>query len=261
MRDNSARVVVMDWSRIDLPTLAPRYDAALQAALVYIFQNFEPFGVIVSGSIVRGNPDPSSDLDIVVLHEQSWRRRIQKWFEGVPAEIFVNSPAWIKNNLAQETSDGRPVMAHMLTTGAVVFSSSARTMELIELAQFSLAKGPNFSDSALERQRYGAACLFEDALEVAERDPSTSALILGRAAEAAVSYWFASRQRFSVRSKEQMQVIRAEDRHIAELIDGALLSPGIAERVSAARELVQGVIGHTGFFEWDSGPSEMNGSE
>lgn len=251
----------MDWSHIDLPTLAPRYDAALRAALEYIFQNFEPFGVIVSGSIVRGNPDPSSDLDIVVFHEQTWRRRVQKWFEGVPAEIFVNSRAWIEDNLAQETADGRPVMAHMLTTGAVVFSSSPKTAELIELAQTSLAKGPNFSDSALERQRYGAACLFEDALEIAERDGSTAALILGRAVEAAVSYWFTSRQRFSVRSKEQLHVIRAEDGLAAELIDGALLAPSMGKRAAAARELAQRVIGHTGFFEWDSGPSEMNGSE
>lgn len=184
-----------------------------------------------------------------------------KWFEGVPAEIFINSPAWIESNLAEETEKGRPVMAHMLTTGAVVFSSSFQTGELIELARAVMTKGANFSDSALERQRYSAACLFEDALEIADRDEPTAALILGRAVDSAVQHWFGSRRRFSVRSKEQLHVIRAEDGHTAQLIDEALLAPIMARRVAAARELAQTVIGHTRFFEWDSGPSEISRSE
>lgn len=42
----------MNWSDIHLPTLSPRYDAALRAALDYIVERFESFGVIVSGFIV-----------------------------------------------------------------------------------------------------------------------------------------------------------------------------------------------------------------
>lgn len=64
---------------------------------------------------------------------------------------------WIESNLAEETEEGWPVMAHMLTTGAVVFSSSCQTGELIELARAVMTKGANFSDSASERQRYSAA--------------------------------------------------------------------------------------------------------
>jgi hypothetical protein len=239
-----------------IPSLSPCYDAALRAALDYILDNFEPFAVIVSGSIVRGNPDPSSDFDILVLHDHSWRRRVQKRFEGVPAEIFINSQAWIESYLARESAEGRPVMAHMLTTGVVVFSSSPKTSEIIDLVRASLKRGTSFSEAALERQRYAAACLFEDVVDVADRDEATATLILGRAIDATVRYWFASRQLFSVRSKERLLVIRQEDPKTERLIEQALLAPSMALRAAAARDLAQSVIGNTGFFEWDSGPSE-----
>ena len=246
----------MDRQPVTLPELSPRYDVALRAAMVYIFSNFEPFAVIVSGSIVRGNPDASSDFDILVLHEHTWRRRVQKWFEGVPAEIFINSPAWVEGYLTQEAAEGRPIFAHMLATGVVVFSTSPKTEQLIGRSRASLEKGASFSEAALEQQRYAAACLFEDAMDVAGRDDVTAALILGRAVDAAVKYWFAARQRFSVRSKEQLLVIRTEDPEAGRLIEQMLLASNMELRVAAARELAQSVLGHTGFFEWDSGPGE-----
>jgi hypothetical protein len=202
---------------------------------------------------VRGNPDPASDFDI---HRHSWRRRVQKWFDGVPTEIFINSPEWIGTYLKQESADGGPVMAHMLATGAVVYSSSPETHWLIERAQESLEQGARFSEAALERQRYGAACLYEDAFEVADRDATSAMRILGRAVEATVRYWFACRRRYSVRSKEHFEQLRSEDPVTGDLIERVLLAPVFVDRTAAARDLAQRGIGHTGFFEWDSGPDE-----
>ena len=246
----------MEWSRVVLPSLPLRYSLALRAALDYVFSEFQPFAVVVSGSIVRGNPDPASDFDIVVVHRHPWRRRVQKWFGGVPTEIFINSPEWIQSYLKQESADGRPIMAHMLTTGALVYSSSPEIGSLIELARENLQRGARFSEAALEQQRYGAACLYEDAFEVADRDATSAMLILGRAVEATVRYWFACRQRYSVRSKEQFQQIKSEDPITGDLIESILLAPVFVNRIAAARDLAQRVVGHTGFFEWDSGPDE-----
>src|ERR1700733_3045561 len=70
---------LMKHRELTLPELPGRYTPALRAALDYIFDNFRPFAIVVSGSIVRGNPDSSSDFDIVVLHDEAWRQRVQKW--------------------------------------------------------------------------------------------------------------------------------------------------------------------------------------
>jgi hypothetical protein len=79
-------------------------------------------------------------------------------------------------------------------------------------------------------------------------------LILARAVEATVRYWFASRQRFSVRPKEQFQQINLDDPPTGKLIEQTLLAAVTVDRIAAAHDLAQRVIGHTGFFEWDSGP-------
>ena len=47
--------------------LEPHHRIALEQAIEYISTITEPLAIVVSGSIVRGNRDPSSDLDIVVL--------------------------------------------------------------------------------------------------------------------------------------------------------------------------------------------------
>ena len=245
----------MEMPELNLPLLPARYDTALRAAMKFLFAEFAPFAVIVSGSVARGNPDPGSDLDLLVLHEQPWCRRVQQWFEGVPAEIFVNSAAWMERYLLEEAADGRPVMTHMMATGSVIYSASAKTAELIGRARGSLAKGPSSSELALLRQRYAAACLFEDAFELAARDEAGAALLLGRAVSAALEYWFASRQRFLVRAKERLAVVRAEDPEVAMLVERALLEATLTLRVVAARELARKVLGAKGFFAWDSGPS------
>jgi hypothetical protein len=48
----------------DLPAL---YSGALRQAVAYILGVTEPLGIVASGTILRGNPSPSSDLDIIKL--------------------------------------------------------------------------------------------------------------------------------------------------------------------------------------------------
>ena len=250
----------MQAPEVTFPGLSPPHHVALDAALAYIFEHFEPFAVLLSGSVAAGNADASSDLDLNVLHRQPWRQRVQRRFAGVPTEIFINSPQWITTCLAQEVASGQLVLCHMLATGRVLFSSSEQTAELIEAARALLAAGPRFSDAALEHMRYSAACLFEDAFAAAAHDEATAALILNQAAEATFSFWFASRQRFSVRAKDRLATIRATSPAIAALLEQVLLVSGVSTRIFAGRQLAQLVLGHTGFFEWDSGHSQESRS-
>jgi len=48
--------------------------------------------------------------------------------------------------------------------------------------------------------------------------------------------------------------INLDDPTTGRLIEQTLLAPVIVDRIAAAHDLAQRVIGHTGFFEWDSGP-------
>ncbi len=46
-------------------------------------RRYDPLGIVASGTIVRGSPGPSSDLDLYVIHAAPWRQRVQRRFNGV----------------------------------------------------------------------------------------------------------------------------------------------------------------------------------
>lgn len=95
----------------------PQYTQALNQALTWIEAHYTPIGLVISDSIMRGNPDKNSDFDLYVIHEQPSRQRVQKIFEGVPCEIFVNTAAQTRQYFESELAADRPVTANMLATG------------------------------------------------------------------------------------------------------------------------------------------------
>ena len=76
--------------------LVPPLDRALSSLERYVRATWKIHGIVVAGSIVRGEAGPTSDLDVCVVHTESWRQRDQRRFENVPAEIFVNPPDRIR---------------------------------------------------------------------------------------------------------------------------------------------------------------------
>jgi predicted nucleotidyltransferase len=83
----------------DFPKLAAPYDVALRGAVSFVLASFTPVGIIASGTILRGNPDATSDIDLWVIHLEPMRQRLQKFFNGVPVEIFINPPWTIQDTL------------------------------------------------------------------------------------------------------------------------------------------------------------------
>jgi nucleotidyltransferase-like protein len=59
----------------------------------------------VSGSLVRGDGGPASDLDVVVVHDRAWRLREQRRFRGVPAELVREARDWLAKPLAPSDAD------------------------------------------------------------------------------------------------------------------------------------------------------------
>jgi predicted nucleotidyltransferase len=124
------------------PPLSPSYDLALREAVAFILEQFEVYGIIVSGSIIRGNPHPSSDFDLVVIHAQPERQRLQRLFRHVPTEIFLNPPKTIRRYFEDEQKEGKPSTAHMLATGFVILDRDPVVNELREQAQELIGAPP-----------------------------------------------------------------------------------------------------------------------
>ena len=240
------------------PDLPERYDRALRAAVEFIFARFSPASIIAAGSILRGTPDRSSDLDLYVLHEQPFRQRIQKFFHGVPAEIFVNPPAQVERYFAEEQASRRPITANMLTTGFIVYGDTPLLAGLRQQARQLLAAPPAAEPTPLLWARYLAGNRYEDALDVADRDPATAQMFLAQAVDAMLLYAFQERGLFIPRAKELLLRL---DELVPELGQAArcfLTAADFAARLQAAEQIAALTVKETGFFEWEGAPETVS---
>jgi predicted nucleotidyltransferase len=229
----------------------PPFDRAIDELLTYVRATYAPLGIVVSGSIVRGEAGPTSDFDVFVVHEEAWRVREQKRFAGVPAELFVNPPAQVRQYFEREHAAGRPCTAHMFATGEVIEPVHPAIAELVQDAREWLARRLAPTEDALTRFRYGAVDLLDDARDVIAGDPAAAALLLGDVVQQIVAYAFWVRGRFQPRRKETIAALALIDPAAAALVRESQASSG-RERLTTVAALARHVLAVDTFFEWTS---------
>jgi len=244
-------------SRCSFPVLDPPYAQALREAIELILRRYTPVGIIAAGSILRGVPDRTSDLDLYVIHKATFRQRLQKFFNGVPAEIFVNPPTQVVRYFAEEHASGRPITANMLTNGFIVLSTDEVIEQLRSQAREWLAKTPSWSETQLLWVRYAAGNQYEDGLDLAERDPAMAQVFLSKAVVTMLEYFFKSRGLFLPRGKELLAGVAQLDPLLGAAARGFFTSGDFAERLQFAEKIADATIGVHGFFEWESSPEEV----
>ena len=236
------------------PPLTEPYATALREAVAYIFERWMPVGIVAAGTVIGGSPGPSSDIDLYVIHHEPYRRRVQRRFNGVPTEMFVNSPGWVERQFRWDPAAGQLVSAHMLGTGFVVYDADPAVERLRDLARKQLESRPEPSRVQLDQRRYTASTYLEDAEDVAETDPALCALILHRAVDAAVSCRFWLARAWQPRGKDTLNALASLDPPLGELARSFYRESDLTRRRGLASEIVQRVTGETGFFEWESTP-------
>jgi predicted nucleotidyltransferase len=235
------------------PDLQEPYLGALKEAVSYLLKRYENvLGILVAGSILRGSPDRTSDLDIYFIHAKPERQRLQKFFNGIPAEIFVNPPSKIEDYFREEQAEGRPIAAHMWATGFVLFEADRAIQRLRQLAREYLASQPTISPESLVQMRYFAATGYEDALDVIDRDPASGMRLLHPAVNAMLHYAFLKNRRFLPREKELLARLVEIDPLLAGLAHEFYLSADLERRLELAQQIADSTIEARGFIEWES---------
>lgn len=234
------------------PWRVPPFDSAVAELERYVRATWSPLGILVSGSIVRGNPDPTSDLDVFVVHAQPWRLREQRRFGGVPAELFVNPPAQVRRYFETEHARGRPCTAHMFATGELVGATDPVVTELVaEARQWLATPAPALTAEQSTQQRYGAVDLLDDARDVIARDPAAAALLLARAVGEIIEHAFAARGQFQPRRKDAVAALAAVDPVAAGHVRAWSTASG-PTALAAVEALARHVLGADTFFDWSS---------
>jgi hypothetical protein len=233
-----------------------RYQLALDQALHWITANFKPAGIVVSGSIIRGNPHQNSDLDIYVIHREPFRQRIQKYFNEVPCEFFINNFGHISRYFEQEYRANRPVAAHMLATGQVMMGADdAELIELLAAAKSYMTRSPGMTETKRTVQHYIIASLFENATDLAMTDPITGSYFLHKLVFDVIDLTFLDLGVPHPRPKELLAQLVLKAPAIAGLITMFYQAQGFEAQYEIARQLLEAIGGQLAFFEWDSGPA------
>lgn len=209
----------------------PPYDRAVDEAEAFLRAGWKVHGILVAGSIVRGEAGPTSDLDVFAVHAEPWRVRVQKRFAGVPAELFVNPPDRIRGYFASEHAEARPCTANMFATGEVLPAPA-------ELAG----------------KRYAAVDTLDDARDMQSVDAAAAALLLTAAVQQIAEYAFWQNARFQPRRKDLVHALASIDPVAADLVRSFTAAKGDAAQ-RLASELARHVLGVDTFFEWASDPS------
>ena len=239
------------------PKLSEKYDIALREAVEFILENYSVSGIVAAGSIIRGNPDPASDLDIYVIQETSFRQRLQKNFNGVPAEIFINPPKAVEEYLEEEKAHRRPITAHMLATGFVVLNLDPVIEELRKKANTMLSNPPA-APKDLRYQRYLAALLYEDAVDIVEKDRETAEMIVHKAVAEMLNFIFIETGSFIPRQKSLLTELAKTKPRIAELARSFFKASALDLKMEIAGKIADQTIKERCFFEWDSSPEEVS---
>lgn len=234
------------------PDLQEPYATALRAAVAFILARFAVQGIIVSGSIIRGNPNPGSDLDIMVLHAKPQRQRLQRFFHGVPTEIFLNPPQSIRGYFQEERKSGRPQTAHMWATGFVLLDDDPLVNVLRQEAIEWLQQRPDLAPLALTINRYFNADEFENALDIAESNPAMASLLMHHAIFNMIAYRFLAANLNVPRHKEILAKLKELDPQAGELVQRFLLEPDLAHKFALGKQVAQMLNGAIGFFEWET---------
>ena len=232
------------------PQLGPEYLSGLKDAVAFVLSEFpSTVGIIATGTIVRGNPGPSSDLDVCVIHTEKFRQRVQRYSKGVPTEVFVNPPSEIERRFKGKES--RPMTAHMLATG-VVIAAVDPVVDLLRSKALELLRRRPVLPHDLIARRYAVATVLEDALDVWQRDRPTARMILSQAMEQMLKHAFLKASRFQPRMKDLLKESMALDPSLGRLALRFYRSRSFRTQLRMATLVADKILGARGFFEWQS---------
>jgi hypothetical protein len=231
------------------PDVAEPFLSALKAAVRYILGEWDVSGIIAAGSIIRGTAHATSDWDIYVVHNNPQRQMLQRYFAGVPTQIFLNPPAGIRQYFVSEAAEGVCITAHMFVTGFVVLERDPFIEAAREEARRVMAAGPQINDEQMAMYCYHIADQFENAMDVIETDPASGVMLLGHAIPRMLQFYFMRQHIFIPRDKDLLQRVRDQNPELGRLVEAFYQTSSPAEKFDLAGEIADATIQARGFFE------------
>jgi predicted nucleotidyltransferase len=201
-------------------------------------------GVLAGGSRMRGEGDPNSDIDVVVIIAAPRRRRWNILINGVEVEMFINPEFQMRRYFESERLSGRGQTPHLCATGRIVFDPQGTMAALQADARRVWQAGPPpLSERERWEFRYHTADALRDIDDVCPRDPEWAGYLADIVLSRLIHQHYRIAGRWLHKPKRTLVHLESWDPAAARL---ARLSCGggspIAERVQALRSLASHVL-------------------
>lgn len=121
-----------------------RAGQALEAAYTILATRFAGAShAFVTGSILRGQGTPFSDIDLVVMYPALERAHRESFVaEGFPVEAFVHDAQTLGYFLDKDAESGCPIMANMVADAVIIGTDVVAARAQQAEARQIIAKGP-----------------------------------------------------------------------------------------------------------------------
>ena len=189
--------------------------------------------VILFGSRARGNNRPDSDVDLVVILTEGYRRAIEE-HDGLLFEIvYVTEDAALKFWL-NNPDDGYGVWE----VAKILVDKDGCAERLRNQTSAALAKGkPAIDDFQRSQLRFDAEDQISYAERIAHDDLATAELVLSNKVFSLAETFFNLRRMWIPGPKQRLALIRKSDPSIAKLFEAFYGASALVDRIADARAL------------------------
>jgi hypothetical protein len=213
------------------PPLEEPFATALREGVAYVIERYNPLAIIAAGSILRGEGDIYSDIDMYVLFEGNFKEE-------------------------RTRTEGGNSTAHMLATGYVILDRDPRIAAIQQQAREALQQPPNPNPEMLQHFRYQAVDGLENVLDLRESDPDMAMIIMGETLTKMLRYYFLKQGQYVPRHKDYLKIIRTSDSELAALIH-LLFAAQDDSRYDILLQIADKTIEVREFFEYEWQPEEV----
>ncbi|MBS1168388.1 MAG: putative nucleotidyltransferase [Proteobacteria bacterium] len=195
-----------------------RIEAALSAAQKCLATRFKGAShLFVAGSIMRGDGNAFSDIDLVVIYpklKRAWRESFV--LDGFPIEAFVQDPETLAYFLKNDAERGVPVMVHMVANGVILGDTLDDATTMQQRARQVLAAGPKpLGGAPYDTLRYILSDLADDLR--AERPDNEVAAIAARLYPHLIDLMLLGRNQWTGNGKWGPRLLQRFDPQLAEI--------------------------------------------
>lgn len=213
-----------------------------KTALAYIrkiTENPTILGIILFGSWARGNNRPDSDVDLIVVQKEGFKRCVEN-YNGVNFEITYTTPESAQKFWTDNPDD----CVDLWQTGQILFDRDGTLKRLEAFANDLKTKGKKKLENDRRKHiEFDINDQLNGIKALLESDPTTAMLLLTSQVQHLCGYYFDFKQLWKPAPKQLIQTLEEKSPEFASLIkEFYTLTGSVKEKWEIVRKLANGII-------------------